>query len=351
MLHTQDTATADIARPLAWTQSPISRRLLQVFYLFSAAQFVYAYAAVALCYVPLDRYLAGTAGLPFQRRVLVMFLLKGLLHLHLPFGHSGPNMLDGVPRLYLLLIDLTGFGAAAWFAVRLHRKIAPCSRFHFFVYPILLFAATWTYLTNYTVNCLYYPWDMLSMGFFTAGVYFIYTRRFYPLLLVLLVATFNRESTLFLIPIFLLDAAAPFDSLRTALTGLRRVPWLKTLLLAAAWLLVRLILGHFYRNNNHIDDFLRLRFNLRYLNPRMWPQIAGAGGYTFIAVLLLWKRIPDKRLAVYILVLPVWFLTMCFFGVLSETRIYGELCPLVAVCSALLIDSYVDAHSKPAPAR
>jgi len=334
-----DTALTDTPNSSPWPQSPVLRRLLPIFYIFSAVQFVYAYAAVALCYVRLDRYLAGTANLPFQRRVLVMFVLKLLLRLHLPLGTSGPNTLDGVPRLLLVLIDVTGFGAAAWFALRLHNKVAPSSRLHFLVYPMLLFTVCWTYLTNYTINCLYYPWDMLSMGFFTAGVYFIYTRRFYALLLILFVGTFNHETTLFLIPIFLLDAIAPFDCLRTALNGLRRIPWLKAILLAAAWLLVRFILSHFY-HNDRTDDFLRLRFNLRFLNPRFWPQVVGVGGYTFLAVLFLWKRIPNRRLAAYILVLPLWFVTMCFYGVLSETRIYGELCPLVAICSVLLIESY-----------
>ncbi len=338
----QITAEHNILSPKSrWVGSRVASRLTSAFYVFSAVQFVYAYAAVAYCYVPLGQYLAGRAGLPFQRRVMAMFLLKLLLHLHLPFGTSGPNMLDGVPRLYLLVIDVAGFGAAAWFALRLHSKVAPGSQLHFLVYPILLFTACWTYLTNYTVNCLYYPWDMLSMGFFTAGVYFIYTRRFYPLLLIILVGTFNRESTLFLIPIFLLDALAPSGEVRSALNTFRRVPWLKAFLLAAAWLLVRFILGHFYRNNSHTDDFIRLRYNLRYLNPRMWPQILGAGGYTFLTALILWKRIPDRRLRAYILVVPLWFLTMCFYGVLAETRIYGELCPLVAVLTTMLIGSFI----------
>ena len=110
-----DTALTDTPNSSPWPQSPVLRRLLPIFYIFSAVQFVYAYAAVALCYVRLDRYLAGTANLPFQRRVLVMFVLKLLLRLHLPLGTSGPNTLDGVPRLLLVLIDVTGFGAAAWF--------------------------------------------------------------------------------------------------------------------------------------------------------------------------------------------------------------------------------------------
>jgi hypothetical protein len=32
---------------------------------------------------------------------------------------------------------------------------------------------------------------------------------------------------------------------------------------------------------------------------------------------------------------------MCFYGVLMETRIYGELCAYVAVTSVLLLESYI----------
>jgi hypothetical protein len=75
----------------------------------------------------------------------------------------------------------------------------------------------WTFLV-YTIYDHYFPYDMMSVAFFSAGLCFIYERRFLPLALVVLIGALNKETVVFLVPLFLLDAIAPV-SIDTLLGG------------------------------------------------------------------------------------------------------------------------------------
>jgi hypothetical protein len=334
------------ARSDTWRLTPWARTGLYTLFLFAGFYFTRAHLLTTHPYLNLDRYLAGTERLPFQRRILPMLLLRALDHLPLPARllHSHSGIFAQPHQIYLFLLDLTSVATASLFTLALHRRASPRSRFHLLVFPILLFTLVWTYLIHTEAN-LYYPYDLLSLAFFTAGLYFIYTRRFLPLLLTLLIGTFNRETTLFLIPLFLLDATAPLTSLKKTLNS---IPWLKTAALVLAWLAIKLYLNHLFRSNDRSEDILRLRYNLRYLPPNNWPQLLGGCGFLLPVVWFIRRRIPDPRIAAYILILPLWFLTMCCYGVLSETRIYGELCPLIAVACTLLLEAYADSADETA---
>ncbi len=109
------------------------------------------------------------------------------------------------------------------------------------------------------------------------------------------------------------------------------------------WLAVDLTLSRFYIHNNASELGLRFRANLNNLTPHSWPQLFGACGFLLPVLWCLRRRIPDARIAAYLLILPLWILVMFARGVLTETRIFGELCPLVAVASTLLLEAYAAA--------
>jgi hypothetical protein len=48
------------------------------------------------------------------------------------------------------------------------------------------------------------------------------------------------------------------------------------------------------------------------------------------------KDLRDPRLRAWLWVLPAWFGFMFVYGILIETRIFGELIPYVAVAGALM---------------
>jgi hypothetical protein len=313
--------------------------------------FVRVHLLIPVQYLKISSYLAGTERLPFQRRVLPIFLIRLLEHIPIPAsivkGHAGA--FANANQIWLLLIDLVAFAVFSFFCHRFYRATTKNGMFSLLWYPILIFALVWSYVLHSEAN-LYYPYDMLSVAFFTAGLFFVYQRKFLPLLLVMLVGSFNRETTMFLIPLVALDALAPMTTLNPARLPWKRLPWLKLALLSAIWIGVKLLLGHFFQLNDRSQDFLRLGYNRPYLlYPNNWPQLLSGCGFLLPVVFLLRRRIPDTRVAAYMLIIPIWFIVMCFYGVLTETRIYGELCTLVAVACTLLLETYAsspkDAHA------
>jgi len=53
-------------------------------------------------------------------------------------------------------------------------------------------------------------------------------------------------------------------------------------------------------------------------------------------VVVMRRRICDPRLEAWLWLLPVWFGFMFVYGILIETRVFGELIPLI-VCATVLI--------------
>ena len=322
-----------------------------IWFLYACAiySFVRTHLANAYKYISLRAYLNGTVALPYQRRLLPLLLVRALNAF--PLSRWIIHRLDGrivPPGLFpFFLIDLLSFAAASFFCVRLYRKAAVRPWSAPFVLAILLFTTSWTYMLS-PEDMVYYPYDLASLAFFTAGLYCIYTRRFGWLLLSLLVGSFNRETTLFLIPLFLLDTVAkPSGGLREL--QWRRIPIVKTLLLVAAWVLVKAVLGRFYVHNDATDEYLRLRENLHFLLPNKWPQILCACGFLLPVVLYLRPRVPDARLRAYLLVIPLWIAVMFVYAVLSEVRVFGELCSLVTVAAALLLDTFIESRAARLP--
>jgi hypothetical protein len=70
--------------------------------------------------------------------------------------------------------------------------------------------------------------------------------------------------------------------------------------------------------------------------PQAWPQMLGGCCYLLPIVVLFRRDLRDPRLRAWLWVLPAWFGFMFVYGILIETRIFGELIPYVAVAGALM---------------
>jgi hypothetical protein len=187
-----------------------------------------------------------------------------------------------------------------------------------------------------------FPYDLLAMAFFTTGMYLIYNRRFWWLLVMFLVASFNRETTLFLIPLIVLDAVASEDGLEwkrvksPALLG-------KVALLSIVWLATQAYVHERFAGRPS-EMGPRMMVNLAvFKQPQMWPAFFAAGGFLIPLVLLFRKRIPDPRIRSYIWVIPLWIAFMFVYGQVLEIRIYGELSGLLALSSVLIFESSLEA--------
>lgn len=339
----------------AINRMPFDRAAVIFLYGCALLQFTRFYVKSTTFYLKMSRYLAGTERLPFQERILPAILFRPIFHSpwmvrHLQSAH-GLVRPDLVPFYLLSLVSCV---VAAVYTQKLYSLLTVRSSLQALVFPILLFTLVWTYALHLEAN-YFYPYDLPSVAFFAAGVYYIYARRFTGLFLVILIGTFNRETTLFLIGIYMLDAASSDASSNLALqTGIKRhfaalrsrinvraVPWARVALLSAVWLAIKIGLAHRFEHNNASENFLRLHDNLQQLRLRLLPALLNLCGYAIPLVVLFWSSLRPRRFANYFFILIPWFAIMFCAGVLVETRIYGELCSLSAVALVLLLENRI----------
>lgn len=117
---------------------------------------------------------------------------------------------------------------------------------------------------------------------------------------------------------------------------------MRATILAMIWLAIRLSLRHHFAMNDHSEEYNRVAENwLKLTNVKYLPTILGICGYSVPIVFPLRRYLPSRRLAAWMLVIVVWLPVMFVTGVITETRIYGELIPLMAVAIPLLIEERI----------
>ena len=319
--------------------------LTGILYVFATLQFIRYYVVSTKFYLSMPRYMSGHERLPFQERVLPILLMWPITHfsplMNALAQHQGAST-PGLAAFYL--VSLLGFSLAGFFCVKLYRAVTTTGTLQPLVYPLFLIISLWTYVIHLDAD-FSYPYDMLSLAFFTAGLYFIYTHRFGALLLTMVLGTLNRETTLFLIPLYIIDAASePVDSSHIRLRerfNLRLVPWVRVLTLLLIWTALKFSLGHFFLHNDASENYVRLRENFGRLRLRLLPALFNICGYLLPVVILFRRDLRPIRFANYLYVLPLWFAVMFYTGVILETRIYGELCSFTAIAIVLLLERHV----------
>jgi len=317
---------------------------LNLVYALAALQFLRFYITSTHLWINLPHYLAGTDRLPFQRRFLPVPILIGFNKLFAHFSFLNHGEAVRTPENFSLFCLATlAFCIAAFYLVRLYRAVSPTRLLEPLVLPVFIVLCLFTYVVHIG-DTLSYPYDLPSVAFFTAGLFYIYQRRFLPLLAVILLGTINRETTLFLILIYFIDAASdqavPAARLRDRL-NFRRLPWLRAALLLLPWAAVELTLTHYFNNHTNSEEYLRIHENLGYLRPRLWPALLNIGAYSLPLILLHRRYLKPARFANYLLVLPAWLAIMFVKGTMTETRIYGEFTGYFAVAVVLLVEQYV----------
>ena len=296
--------------------------------------------------VHLDRYLQGTDLLPYQKRYLPAILIRAVLAVSPvnQFLQRHHTALSSPEHRVSMLLSGISLAVAGCFCVRLYRAVSPQRRLGLLVYPLFLVLTLLSYAVHIEQN-LHLPYDFPSLAFFSAGLYVIYTRQYLWLLGIMLLGTLNRETTIFLIPIFVLDCVSG-DRQQDGSTLLRsfewaRFPWLRTLLLLLAWIAVEVPLSRHFANNDRSEVYLRFHENLHRLKPTALPVLLDLGGYLLPFVLVMFPLIRPRRFGNYALVAIPWIVIMLWYGVITETRIFGELVPYVTISSVLLLEQYL----------
>jgi hypothetical protein len=315
-------------------------------YACATLQFIRYYIVTTSFYLNLTAYLSGHERLPFQERVLPIAFIDLLYRL--PWFQWNATHSQGAfthARAPVYVIALISMVLAGYFTQKLYGLVTKSRALWFLVYPLFLFSVLWTYSMHLEANYSY-PYDILSVAFFSAGLYFIFGRRFVPLLLVILIGTFNRETTLFLIGIYALDAMstespAPLHDVRRTFS-LENIRWPRFVLLLAIWSTIHLMLKHVFAHNSHAEDYVRIRENIGRLKPRLWPALLNMCGYLLPLILLFRDSIRPIRFRNYLWIVPLWFAVMFYTGVIVETRIFGELCSYATVAVVLIMERSID---------
>lgn len=341
-LHAGPVASNRKQRATAW-----------VIYILATIQLVWAYHSRVPPYLHLDRYENGLEVTPCQTRMLMMWLLRWahhnslLLRLADLFSRFTPIYRSHItPETFVLAItDTIGIILAGWVATRIYDAASQRRLLTAYVYPLVLVLCMVTYvLVALHPRSFYY--DLPSLGFFAVGLYLIYFRK-QPLWFAALfvVATLNRETTLVLLLFFVL----------AAVTESGKVDWRRcyaprtvavVLPLAIYWIAWHIHVNRLFAHN-HAAWIPAYKINLVLLAwPPAWPQLFAAGGYTILPIVVYRKRVTDATLRLWLWTLPAWFGLMFLYGIVVESRLYGELIPYLACMGALIAEQSILARAK-----
>lgn len=309
------------------------------------------YVALVPSALNLVRYEQGLERTPFQQRLLMTFpmrwahdsaalgrLAHGLsaMPAWFPHGVRPEGIVEAAADLACIVI--TGLVARALYeAASPRRLLAPL------VYPLTLVMIVATYCMN-TMHRLRFVFDLPGMAFFSLGLYAIYFRRSRWLFAGLfVVATFNRETSLFLLLLYLSTRWA--DTSGGVMERLRVVFGLRDTALVSGlgvfWIAWHVAVDRQF-SANAVASGPRLSLNIgTLLWPTSWVQILCV--FAFLGPLCVFDRglVRDRTLRAWYWVFPVWFFFMLRFGILIEIRIFGELIPYVACLCALIAEERV----------
>jgi hypothetical protein len=319
------------------------RLFLWALYGLATVQFVWCYLWLVRPYVQTVWYEHGEERMPFQGRLLMMYPMRWS-HTNAPLVWLSSwlsHYIFWFPRvvspevLTQAAISLVCIGITGWAATRIYEAASERKLLTPLIYPLVLILCVATYVLH-TIQNFRFIYDLPSLAFFSLALYVLYFRK--PLrwfVAIFLVATINRETTLLLLAFFLLDRAVVkghFDWHRLyAWSELRIV-----LPLAAFWGAWQIWIHHVFAHSRS-EMYSRMPQNLSFfVLPQAWPQMLGGCCYLLPIVVLFRRDLRDPRLRAWLWVLPAWFGFMFVYGILIETRIFGELIPYVAVAGALM---------------
>lgn len=261
----------------------------------------------------------GTAFVPFQYRTLIPLLVHTL-------SQQFPSI------KILTLYQIFEFAAT----------VGLCFAFRYYLslfLPSARMAALFTFGLFYSLpfnflNVYWYPSDIPSVLFFTLGLIAIYRqswRWYYPLFIL---ATFNRETTLFLV---LLYVAVYFRRTRLREFSVHLFAQI------GIWLGIKVLLYQIYAGNPRQGYGLfewQLWANIHSITltqPESVLLFLMNWGLIWLPVLLGYSLIKHSFVRCSLLIPIVQLFVMSMVGVLAEMRIYGESTPIIVAAFALVI--------------
>jgi hypothetical protein len=211
--------------------------------------------------------------------------------------------------------------------VALRRAFHPAPRSSWLAPLLTLLVLSFTYVVRYEQRFTM-PYDLLSVFLFTLGLLMIIQRRGWALLLIMLVAAPNRETALFLVPVWFWMEWRERRLASALAYGL---------IAGAIWVAWRMEINHLLGSAMLYDFQWQQNFRTA-VNPIHWPQLFSVFGFLAAPMWLLRGYVTDPKLrATWIALIP-HLVAALVVGVWRETRIFGEFCPLVGITFAIQIE-------------
>jgi len=292
---------------------------------------------VNISYLNLHNYAHGAEREPFQRRFLMVPILRWAESNHLlqtVAARYGANVPQPEPmsaaKLASILLSLVLLNAFGLWTIRASRQLSV--RRWWLLWALLLAILYASYAARYEQS-LWYPYDIPHLVFFGLGTVFVLADRPVPFVCALAIDAFTRETSVFLIALAML-------------VNLRSRRWhIAVAVSAVLWGLVRLLALHLYPNGAHEWNGLHWYTMLK---PWHLPQVFSIAGFLWLPVWLGLKYLDSReRMALYAATGMI-FLTF-FFATWNETRAWSEWSVLFAILAAVELErSFVPRTPLPA---
>ena len=299
--------------------------------------FCLAYLQNCQPFLDLNKYIQGSARLPYQYRVLMACVLREGLRvpkIATICGHLPAPVRD--PRFLILF-------ATSWVSllgsVMLTRGSLSCLTgdrdYSRWASLLVVYMAYFHFPLVFGLNFLL-PYDLPSLFFFCGCLYCIISGRMLLFYVFFIVGTFNREticmSTLFLVIWHWRESKAHMQT---------RVLLGHVVAQAVAWIAIKLYLRHSFAQNvadvTNATPYYKLAGNLKtILEPQQWPVLLSVFGFTLPLVLIWRKSMRNAAMEREIYFLAAWFAVMMLVGVIIEIRVFSEMIGYMALAVALI---------------
>jgi hypothetical protein len=282
-------------------------------------------------YIDLQKYAHLQEASPFQERILMAFVLRAaedsrpVLRVYDALFHK---TVDTPEDFAVMVVDCVCLLLMLPVTVALRRCFQPPPRTTWLAPLLMLLVVAFTYVVHYEQRFTM-PYDQLSLLLYSVGLLAILRRNGWLLLLVLAAATPNRETVVFLVPVwFWLEwrGGRRTSAVAFSVAGL------------AVWWAWRLEISRFlHLAHQHYD--LPWHNNLvSIIVPVHWPQVVAIFAFLAVPMWMLRHYVKDPRLK------DLWVATVPFIvaallvGVWRENRIFGELSALIGLTFALQLE-------------
>ncbi len=330
------------------SRSPLGARLTACYpramLAVACVWFANLYCTARRPYINLTQYAHGTERMPFQGRDLMRWPLLAASHSatlqHLTAHRA---VLQSPEFLVMELTAAIALFFAGIAAIRIYRLAVPDAPLPELPFALLVILCLFDFVLSVPFS---FPYDLPATAFIGWGSYFALQRRFWPLLPIFLLGTWNRETTLFLIGIFAVALATTNEG-HLRLRSVRPRHYGQIAALVIGWLVILLAQKYAYRHNP-TEAGPRIAGNLHFLaNPLLWPNILSASAFLLPWIFLKRHRIPFAPLRNSLLLLPFWVLLLLSVGQILELRIYGDISvPMAAAAALIFVQTARDAPAE-----